>query len=233
VVCYGPSPLHSPFPSGRALTVPAHLALHRKPRSARARCGRLLLLRPLVRVAPLPPSARPTAPACKRPMTARPCPSPSLLPPSLSRLSSASLHRRVSAVNNASCQPKMNQGRLMVATIDLRASRIAISGGGDSESAPIDDHFEASAWCGRAGGSGRCERLRRPRAAGDGAGLTPAPEHARRTAGGPMGRRAAAHVMPRPCAAQRKKTYVTDVCMIDSAVDNTTFAGSNHLLYLL
>ena len=48
----------------------------------------------------------------------------------------------------------MNQGRLMVATIDLHASRIAIGGGGDSESAPIDDHFEASAWCGRAGGSG-------------------------------------------------------------------------------
>jgi hypothetical protein len=93
----------------------------------------------------------------------------------------------------------------MVATIDLHASRIAIGGGGDSESAPIDDHFEASAWCGRAGGSGRCERLRRPRAAGDGAGLTPAPEHARRTAGGPMGRRAAALVMPRPSALHSEK----------------------------
>ena len=85
----GSSPSHSPFPLGRALTVPAHFALCRKPRSARARCGRLLLLRPLVSGALLPPPASPTAPACKRPMTAFPCPSRSHLHP----LSHASLQR--------------------------------------------------------------------------------------------------------------------------------------------
>ena len=30
----------------------------------------------------------------------------------------------------------------MVTAFDLRASRIAIGGGGDAESAPIDDHFD-------------------------------------------------------------------------------------------
>ena len=33
--------------------------------------------------------------------------------------------------------------------------------------------------------------------------------------------------------AQRKKTHVTDVCLVDSAVDNMTFRGLNHLLCLL
>ena len=111
---------------------------------------------------PVAPASQPDGPSVQTPYDSLSLSLSFAPPPSLSRLSSASLHRRVSAVSNASCQPKMNQGRLMVATIDLRASRIAIGGGVDSESAPIDDHFEASAWCGRAGGSGRCERCGGP-----------------------------------------------------------------------
>lgn len=149
VVCNGPSPLHSPFPLGRALTVPAHLALHRKPRSARARCGRRLLLRPLVSGAPLPPPASPTASACKRPMTARPCPSHFAPPPSLSRLSSTSLHRRISTFSDASCRPKGKQNPPVVTAIDFAATRTVIGGVGGEERAPIDDLFDGLSRGGR------------------------------------------------------------------------------------
>ena len=105
----GPSPLHSPFPLGRALTAPAHFALRRKLRSAHALPGRLLRRRPLVSGAPLPPPASPTAAACKCPMTAFPCPSRSHLHP----LSHASHQRlstgasRPSATRPASPRPSM------------------------------------------------------------------------------------------------------------------------------
>ena len=59
--------------------------------------------------------------------------------------------------------------------------------------------------------------------------------------GEPDGRRAVGSARGRACdasavllhvTAQRKKTYVTDVCLVDSAVDNMTLRGLNHLLYL-
>ena len=71
----------SPSSLGRALTGAAHLALRRNLRLACALSGRLLPRRPVVSGAPLPPPASPTAPACKRPMTAFPCPSRSHLHP--------------------------------------------------------------------------------------------------------------------------------------------------------
>ena len=153
-------------------------------------------------------------------------------PPSLSRLSSASLHRRVSTVSDASCRPKGKQNPPMVSAIDLATSKTANGGVGGEERAAIDDLFDRLGRALEAGGSGQCARLRSPRVAGGGAGLPPAPMQAGRTAGGRLGWHVAAHGTPQPCAALRKKTHVTDVCTVDSAVDNMTLRGLNHLLYL-
>ena len=88
---------------------------------------------------PLPPPASLVAPACKRPIGALPRPSASLFPLSLSRLSSASLHRRVSAITSASCRPKRKQTKPMVTAIDLAASRTVIGGVGGEERPPMGD----------------------------------------------------------------------------------------------
>ncbi len=67
-----------------AISPPRHTSHGRRNlKSGHARPGRLLARRPLVSGTPLPPPARPTSPACKRGMKARPCPSLSL-PPTLS-----------------------------------------------------------------------------------------------------------------------------------------------------
>ena len=93
----------------------------------------------------------------------------------------------------------------MVTAIDLAASRTVSGGVGGEERAPIDDLSTVPAGL---EGSGQRARLRMPRATGGGAGLAPAPMHTRRTAGRRLSRRVAAHVTPRPCAVQRKKTRV-------------------------
>ena len=207
VVCYGPSPLHSPFPSGRALTVPAHLALHRKPRSARARCGRLLLLRPLVSGAPLPPPASPTASACKRPMTARPCPS------RFARNRSSTLS--LTALIDLSPQ----------AHLDLQRRVLPAQGQAEPASGHrhrLRRHQDGHRWRWRRGARADRRPFRRPQprweaaAGANGCGgcgaLAPRnkaqgwaqpPAQASRTAGGRLGRRVAALVTPRPSCCSR------------------------------
>ena len=117
----------------------------------------------------------------------------------------------------------------MVATIDLHASRTAIGGGSGEESAPIDDLFDG---LGRGAGSGRCQRLWRLWIPWSGGRRRRAGPSTR--TGEPGGRRAARSAHGRACdasavslnvTAQRKKTYVTDVCLVDSAVDNMTLRG--------
>ena len=80
-------------------------------------------------------------------------------PTSLSRLSSASLHRRVSAVSIASCRPKCKQIPPMATAIDLAASRTVMGGVGCEERAPIDDLFGSLGRALEAGGSGWRQKL--------------------------------------------------------------------------
>ena len=144
-------------------------------------------------------------------------------PTSLSRVSSASLHRRVSAVSNASCRPKSKQILPMVTAVDLAASRTVSGGVGDEERAPINDHFDGLGRTLEAEGSGQCARLRSPKVAGGGAGLAPVPMQAGRTAGGRLGRHVAAH--RRDASAVCCTARVTDVCTVDSAIETMTSPG--------
>ena len=181
---------------------------------------------------PVAPASQPDGPSVQTPYDSLSLSLSFAPPPSLSRFSSASLHRRVSAVSNASCRPKSKQIPPVVTAIGLATSRTAIGGVGGEERAPIADLLDRLGRALEAGGSGQCARFWSPRAAGGGAGLAPAPMQAGKTAGRRLGRHVAAHGTPRPCAPQRKKTHVTDVCLVDSAVDNMTFRGLNHLSYL-
>ena len=190
--------------------------------------GRLLAPRPPVSGAPLPPPASPTVPACKRPMTARPCPSPSLLPSSLCTALTcgpATLSLGVSrpaATRPAS--PTSDWASRWLPPSIAAPCRTSIGGGDDEDRAPIDDRFdglsrgveavavptavEAGAllepWCGG-------------RRRGAGPGAHTGEQDGRRVAGAVLGR--VFRLTLRQCAVvslpSERKTHVTDVCMVN------------------
>ena len=147
MVWNGTSPLHSPFPLGRALTVPAH------PRTAQeAQIGTCSVWSVWSTFAvattgerrPVATASQPDGPSVQTPYDSLSLSLSFAPPPSLSRLSSASVHRRVSAISNASCRPKSKQTSPMVTTIDLTASRTVIGGVGGEQRASIDDRHDCT-----------------------------------------------------------------------------------------
>ena len=198
-------------------------------RSAHPLPGRLLARRPLVSSSPLPPPARPTTPACKRGMTARPCPSlshpPTLsLTPLIDLSSQARLGRQQRvlpaqrhsgpAYGSHYRPPRQQDGHRRRQRRAERADRRPLRRPQPQwRQRRVPTVVEAvEPWSGGIGHrAGPCARTGEP----DG----------RRMAGSVRGRACDASTVVLLTPTQRKKTHVTDVCMVDSAVDNVTLRG--------